>query len=358
MIFEEIRQFLGSQNFALVSTNVPDICVLRNMDGWQTIFCVIVDNTRTRIYSASQLQTVASQLAAQSSAFGNSAYGASDNDILFIVVTGDTVRDRALTQTNLRVWLADTYTKSLIIYENQPADFFGLRDGIESAVSSSEDGSSYGAYGSTARTGTGSLRSVLRKNFPIVTVVLIALNVLYYLVTAALGSTQNMSYMLTMGANNGIMIFEHFQLWRLVSCMFLHFGLSHLASNMIYLGICGYNLEKITGHIRFLLIYMLSGIGSSVVSAAYYYMTGQTVVSAGASGAVYGLVGAISYLTFRNFRTMRPTNLFWRIGAIIIFVFYSSFTRGNVDGAAHIGGFVFGLILGFCLIRPRIRNRS
>ncbi len=345
MIYESIRQYLGSQNFALVSTNVPELCVLRNINGTQGIFCVIADHTRSRYFSPGQLSSVGSQLASHSS------FGSMSNDILFIVITYDTVRDRALAQSGMNVWLADAASGTLIIYEDQPDDFYGLRDGIEAAIVEGSR-SQRSAGGGPVSRGT----SVLRKNFPTVTVILIALNVIYFIVLAALGNTQNMGYMLAMGANYSELVFKEFQLWRLVTCMFMHFGISHLVSNMVYLGICGYNLERVTGHLRFLLIYMLSGIGSSVVSAAYYYLTDQLVVSAGASGAIYGLVGAIAYLTFRSIRSANIRTIFWRAGVILIFVFYSSFLRTGVDGAAHIGGFIFGLILGISFINRQIKR--
>ena len=342
MIYENIRQFLGSQNFALVSTNVPEICVLRNVSGSQGIFCVIVDHTRTRVYSAGQLAAISSQLESR-----NSAYGTLSSDVLFIVITGSTGRDRALTQSGLKVWLADAFTGSLIIYEDQPSDFYGLRYGIESAVANGYNG--YDSSSASSRTRTS---SKLKKNFPYVTAILIALNVIYYIILSLLGNTQSTRFMAAMGANYSPYVFEDFQIWRLVTCMFMHFGISHLASNMIYLGLIGYNLERITGHFKFFLIYMLSGIGSSVISAAYYYITDTATLSAGASGAIYGLVGAVSYLTFRNFRYMKPMYIFWRISMILLFVFYSSFISTGVDGAAHIGGFFFGLVLGFFFIRP------
>ena len=58
--------------------------------------------------------------------------------------------------------------------------------------------------------------------------------------------------------------------------MFMHFSISHLAGNMIYLGIAGYSIERVAGHWRYLAVYLLSGFGAGVVSAAYYYLTDRT----------------------------------------------------------------------------------
>jgi len=351
VIYDSIRQYLGSQNFALAQTNVPDICVLRNISGATGIFVVLADNTKGHIYNAATLSGIRSQIA------DRRMFGTDSNDVLFIVISADIDRDRAIASGGINVWFVDAASRTLIIYEDQITDYYGLRMGIEQAAYGASS-YSYGS-GKSGSYGTDLRKQANLRNIPIVTIALIAANIIWYIVLSAMGNTQNSAFMAKMGASYAPYIFEDFQIWRLFTCMFMHFGISHLIGNMIYLGIVGYNLERVTGHIRFLLIYMLAGLGSSVVSAAYYYITDQLTLSAGASGAIYGLVGAVSYLMFRTFRRTRPTYLFWRIGVMLVFVFYSSFVRTGVDGAAHVGGFFFGLILALIFIRPKdTRNVS
>ena len=309
-----------------MATNMPEVCILRNMVGSRSIFCVLADNTRSRIFSVREFLSIKNQLSRQPSADGC--------DILFIVVTNNVSRDRYLASPELKLWLADTASRRLMIYEEQPGDFYGLKNGIESSMLQAGQ----------------PRRSITAGNFPYVTAALGVLNIVYYLVLAFGGSLSSTSYMLSMGANYGPLVFQSFQIWRLVTSMFMHFSLSHLVSNMIYLGVAGYNLEKAVGHWRFALIYILSGIGGNMVSAAYYYMRGSNTISGGASGAIYGLIGGIALLTFLNFRQMKPAFIIRRVFILLIFIFYSSFASSTIDGAAHVGGFFFGILMTFIFI--------
>ena len=185
-----------------------------------------------------------------------------------------------------------------------------------------------------------------QKKIPYVTVVLIVLNVVYFIIVAAGGSLGNSTYMLSRGAEYAPLVFENHEYWRILTSMFMHFSFHHLLGNMIYLGLIGFSYEHVVGHWKFLLVYMLSGIGGGVVSCAYYQLTGQVVVSAGASGAVYGLIAMVIYLmyTARKRTGMKP--LMYRMAVLLVFFVYSNFGIGEgVDIAAHIGGLVFGLIV-------------
>ena len=191
------------------------------------------------------------------------------------------------------------------------------------------------------------LREAIRsKQFPYITAGLIVINLAYYIIAALGGSTSSSTYMLSMGADFAPYVFEDHEFWRLLTSMFLHFSLRHLAGNMLYLGILGWSYERIVGHLKFFLIYMLSGIGSSVVSCAYHQLSGQYTVSAGASGAVYGIVAMVIYLMFIARKRTGYASLLYRIAVMLVFLFYSNFVNGRgVDVAAHIGGLVFGLLL-------------
>ena len=203
------------------------------------------------------------------------------------------------------------------------------------------------------------IRTLIRdKQFPYVTVGLIVLNVVYFIIIALNGSPGNSVYMLTMGAESAPFVFEKHEYWRLITSMFMHFSFTHLAGNMLYVGIVGFSYERIVGHWKFLLIYMLSGIGGNVVSCAYYQITGQRVVSGGASGAVYGLIAMVIYLMFTARKRIGSQQMLTRIGIMLVFLFYSNFSRGasGVDVAAHIGGLIFGLIL--CILFLPVRKKK
>ena len=351
MIFESIREFLGSQNFALTATNGTAICILKNQVYGRGIFCVLMDNVRSVPWSSSQIISINNQLKTLSSP-ELTGY----NDVLFIVISADLERDKYLAGIDgVNVWLVENSSGKLIIYDSQSDDFYGLRPGIENAALS---GAGYSDVGSRFTESSGKNLSAVRKNFPFVTASIIVVNVIVYIILAATGNPGSAEFMYLHGANFGQAVFKDFEIWRLVTSMFMHFSLSHLVSNMIYLAILGYQLENTLGKWKYLLIYFLSGIGASLVSSAYYYFKDQPTVSAGASGAIYGLIGVFVYLTILTARRQRSGQLFFRIAVGMIFIFYSSFMGVAVDGAAHVGGFIFGMILGILFIHPNERRKN
>ena len=126
------------------------------------------------------------------------------------------------------------------------------------------------------------------KQLPICCIVLVAINVLMFLADIFSG------YRLTsMGGAQKTAILEQGEYIRLLWAMFLHADIAHLSNNMIVLFFLGSVLEKETGHLPFLIIYFLSGLGGNIVSLAVKVMQNSEVMSIGASGAVFGLDGLL-----------------------------------------------------------------
>ncbi len=159
------------------------------------------------------------------------------------------------------------------------------------------------------------------------------------------------------------------------SAMFLHGGLLHIAGNMLYLWIFGDNVEDTLGHLRFLTLYVLSGVGAA---AAQIFMSPDShVPMVGASGAISGVLGAYLLLfPHASVLTLITFGFFIRfvqVPAVIVLGFWivvqvlngllsygalaaGAAERGGVAWFAHIGGFVAGVILLF-LLRPRVTRR-
>jgi len=123
------------------------------------------------------------------------------------------------------------------------------------------------------------------------------------------------------------------QWYRLISSMFLHFGLPHIALNMLALYVIGTPLETMLGRLRFLGLYFLAGLGGSLLSFA---IGSPTELAAGASGAIYGLFGALYVLTRR--RGLETGGIVGIIAINLVF----SFTFSNIDWRGHVGGLVVG----------------
>ncbi|KAK4435280.1 RHOMBOID-like protein 2 [Sesamum alatum] len=149
------------------------------------------------------------------------------------------------------------------------------------------------------------------------------------------------------------------QAWRLITCIWLHAGVIHLLANMLSLVFIGIRLEQQFGFIRVGLVYLLSGIGGSILSSLFI----QRSISVGASGALFGLLGAMlsELLTNWTIYTNKAAALFTLV--IIIAINLAVGILPHVDNFAHIGGFLSGFLLGFILlVRPQFgwleqRNR-
>jgi rhomboid protease GluP len=141
--------------------------------------------------------------------------------------------------------------------------------------------------------------------------------------------------------------------WRLLSNCFLHIGLFHLLFNMYALLYVGLLLEPYLGKLRFLTAYLLSGIAASTASLWAHEQT----VSAGASGAIFGMYGVFLAMLTTNFidKSVRKALL----TSITIFVVYNLMNgmKGGIDNAAHIGGLVSGFIIGY-LYYPSLKQNE
>ena len=133
-----------------------------------------------------------------------------------------------------------------------------------------------------------------------VTAGLILLNILVFLIVEFTGSSQNTMHMLDCGAAFTPMIIQGGEYYRLFTCMFLHFGIEHLLNNMLVLFVLGSRLEQVIGKIKFLLIYLIGGVFGNVISLLIELRTQDFAVSAGASGAVFAVIGAMIYIVIRN----------------------------------------------------------
>ena len=139
-----------------------------------------------------------------------------------------------------------------------------------------------------------------KKPKAVCTVGLIIVNIAVFMVLSLLGDTENGYFMLHHGAMYEPMILENQEYYRFFTCMFLHFGIQHLLNNMVMLGALGWQLEPVIGKVKYLLIYFISGLGGSGLSFAWNVMHEEQSVSAGASGAIFGLMGALLYVVIAN----------------------------------------------------------
>ena len=182
--------------------------------------------------------------------------------------------------------------------------------------------------------------------------VLAGLNALVFVVMLVLGGidvlmTPSIETLLKFGANHGPLTGGG-EFWRLFTCMFIHIGFIHIALNMWVLLSFGPLVENSFGRLRYSALYLLSGLGGSCVSVLWNPM----LVSAGASGAIFGLFGGMLALTHVYNNPERKEEMARHQKSILTLIGYNliyGLVKSNVDNGAHIGGLVFGMLAGIAL---------
>ena len=171
---------------------------------------------------------------------------------------------------------------------------------------------------------------------PIITYILMALCILMFIISGG-GYTDNI--IIEIGANYGRYVQEG-EIWRLVTCMFLHAGIIHIGFNMYSLYIVGRQIEDFFGKWRYLVIYLLSGISGSLLSVGF----NPDVLAVGASGAIFGLFGAMLYFGY-NYRGYIGTIVRSQVLPIVVYNLLIGFFIPGIDIFAHIGGLIGGLMV-------------
>lgn len=266
-------------------------------------------------------------------------------------------------------WIIDESYGRLIVFENQPEDFLGLRRMIENNLSFGGDSRNHAGAQNNAyhnnysdiyqkkavrkarRKVFGGQNTLWRdfgrkvKRYSYITFAIIFVNVLIFLCTDLF----QIGRLIAGGCLSWQSVLNDHEIYRILTCMFLHGDIGHISSNMLALLATGDVVERDMGHVRYLVLYLLSGAMASISSVGYHYMLGESSSSIGASGAVYGVAGAMVMMFLMNPYLRRQEN-FTRMGIFVVFLFYSLFTgTQGIDHAAHLGGFVAGGLVYFLM---------
>lgn len=152
------------------------------------------------------------------------------------------------------------------------------------------------------------------------------------------------------GANN-ILLIKNGEIYRLLTCAFLHVGLIHLVVNMYSLRVIGPSVEGLIGKGKFVFIYLISSISASLMSLVF---VDSNIVSVGASGAIFGLMGALLYFGY-HYRLYLNDAIKTQIIPVILFNLIIGFMMPGIDNGAHIGGLIGGYLATMAI---GIKNKS
>lgn len=179
---------------------------------------------------------------------------------------------------------------------------------------------------------------------------IIAVNVLWFLFLEMQGSTENTEFMIVHGAMFEPAVLYGKEYWRILTAVFMHFGIEHLVNNMLILFILGDNLERALGKIKYAVFYLVCGVGANVVSLGVNLMKGTYAVSAGASGAIFGVVGGLLYAVAVNRGRLEDLST-RQLAIMAAFSLYHGFTSSGVNNVAHVAGLLLGVVMGAILYR-------
>lgn len=187
---------------------------------------------------------------------------------------------------------------------------------------------------------------------PTATYSLILICILIFILMYILGNGSEDTYtLLKFGANLDVLT-KNGQYYRLFTSMFLHIGIIHLLCNMYSLYIIGREVEIVFTKKKYLIIYLLSGIAGSILSLAFNHNT----VCAGASGAIFGLLGALLYFGY-YYRAYLGASVTRSILPVVIINLIIGFASTGIDNAAHIGGLVGGILITMAVGVPDKSNK-
>lgn len=179
-----------------------------------------------------------------------------------------------------------------------------------------------------------------------VTFILLAIMISFFIIMSIDGGTTNGETLIKYGAFFPPFVLEYKQYYRFVSSIFIHIGIMHIFFNGYALYIFGPQIERLMGPQKYLLFFLLTGIGGNLVTFIFNHLS----LSAGASGSLFGLFGAFLYLIRHHGNMVTPEGRRSIIKLILINLLLTVIVP-SISTTAHIGGLVIGYFLSYIFIR-------
>ncbi len=241
---------------------------------------------------------------------------------LCFTVDGMFQNELKLTRRISGIWLIAQDTGKIYVFENQPQDFDSLFVPLEQECQ----------------------RVDSRTHFkPFVNISLVALNIIIFiLMQHGMDSASGEQLLYNFGLDYSRVVGYH-EGYRLITCMFLHADVSHIYGNMLLLFFIGNQMEACLGHVKYILLYFSAGFMASLGSAVYHFVTMNNAICIGASGAIMGILGAMTGLLI-VFRGREKQFSLRRLLVFFGLTVVQGLLSPQVDNAAHICGFFAGLL--------------
>lgn len=247
-------------------------------------------------------------------------------------------------RVHLISWLVDLTQNELIVPSGQPDKILNLHELINLSLNDKE--TDLTNISLTKLENEVKINTKLKAKTTDIyfTFTLIIINTVIWLILYFESQTTDiMTLLIEFGANSSELVFKNHQYYRLFTSMFLHIDFFHLLGNCFSLYLFGSKIEKYYGKACFLIIYIVSGLAGSFMSVVF-----NTNISVGASGAIYGLIGAVLALTSERNKKIEGLSMYV-VAILIVTGLAFGFLVPQIDNFAHIGGLLLGYICGFIL---------
>lgn len=348
MISEQIEHLFRSNGYNKTSSNLPEYTFYWHMES-QGVTVVFAIDYRQGLYISEDQYTHIKEKIVE---FFHMK-GERDVHILSLVLSADTEKAKKLCLCDRFCWMIDTRMNRLIIHENQVSDFYGWKTVLEDCLLSGQaDAGDVGGTQEQKEECKGQWDRGRLKGLPWVNICLVVVNVAVFLICTFTGEL-----LYNKGAFGVMNLIEDRSFYRMFTSMFLHSDVQHLFSNMIVLYYVGEIVERRVGHIPYAAVYFLSGIAGDIFSMGYELLAGEYFSSVGASGAVFGIEGALLFLVIMN-RGKSEYMTVGRLAFAIVFSLYCGFTSTGTNNAAHVGGVLMGFasMAVIMMVSPRVRE--
>ncbi len=365
-LIQDIRTYFLEKGYRSISVNIENINIYYLNKEQGVNVAVLLHMSTGSEFTKDQYQNILRQIYSR---FNNGMY--QSIHLISLIATPEINKVRLFCEEGMDTWIIDLNYRRIIRYENQVNDFSTLYKELERVISkdifnsNNTDSRNTSSYTTDPNRGGKSFDSnyqgyqgfesnheweksrnhPLRRNkklpFEITTLILIAINVVIFL-SMDLFHLEDKVY--TYGALYWPSIEYANEYYRLLTSMFIHGSMDHLFNNMLVLLFIGDTLERTVGKIKYLIIYFASGIIAGFVSMSYNMGKGALVQSVGASGAIFGVVGAVAFLVIVNKGRLKDIST----RQIFIFValsLYGGLSSQGIDNAAHIGGLIAGVLI-------------
>ena len=325
-----LEELFLSQGYGKIPSNLPEFIFYCRREAQGINVLYVIDYRQGLYISVDQYDHIKKKIIDFFQARGEQ-----EIHVMALVLCADTEKARQLCENDSFCWIIDTQAYRLMIHETQAADFYGWKNLLEEYLFAlSKESGETPIVDELVRKRAINLQELSWTN-----IVLVSVNVIVFLICTFTG---NMLY--NKGALSAMELWRGGQVYRLFTSMFLHWNVEHLFSNMIVLYYVGALVERELGPIPYTVLYLLSGLAGNIFSIGYELLTGIYGSSAGASGAVFGVEGALLFLVMIRREKLESMPV-GRVAFAVAFSLYCGFTSAGVDNAAHVGGVLMGFIL-------------